>query len=76
MPIDKLIETLKFLKETVFTPENIARAAALGKTLGGTLADAYELIDEMTAQAGTRSLELERRIADAGLGDIVRELQQ
>lgn len=73
-----IIETLTFLREQVFTDANIRKAAELGKSLGEVLAEAYAFVNEMRAQAdnGSRDLNLERRIEDAGLTALVRDMQQ
>ena len=75
--IEKIIETLTFLKTHIFTPANMQRSAELGQTLGEVLADAYAFADDMrqNAATGTRSLELERRIIAADLTDTIRALQ-
>lgn len=71
------LRLLRFLKESVFTAENIAKAQDMGKSLGDLLADIFVFAQHISGQfpAGSRDLTLYAEIDEAGLTDTLELVQ-
>ena len=75
--ITRIIGFLKFFKDHIFTTSNVERAHELGEDLGQIVAEIVEFVSQMGTQADsdTRSIEIERAIREAGVEDVVKQLQ-
>jgi hypothetical protein len=78
MDINRIIKLLKFVKEHVFTAQNVERAHELGEDLGQIIGEIVEFVSQMDlleADDGMRSIGIKRAIREAGVEDVVKSLR-
>lgn len=72
--VDYFLKEVRFLKEYVFTPQNLRRAGDLGVELGSILADVVLFVNEMN-RSGRRSIAVEQKLHAAGYDEVIRQLR-